>query len=69
ITEREKRINIFNPVTHKTSPEPLLEIYRFIPARVMQFRVFALNHDHDGDLAAAAEKVLGSSAKSTLTNI
>lgn len=69
ITEREKRINIFNPVAQTTSPEPLLDIYRFIPARVMHFRVFALNHDHDAELSAAAERVLGSSAKSSLTNI
>jgi hypothetical protein len=69
ITEREKRINIFNPVTEKTSPEPLLDIYRFIPARVMHFRVFSLNHNYDGELSAAAEKVLGSSEKSIPTNI
>jgi uncharacterized protein len=69
MTEREKRINIFNPVTQMTSPEPLLEIYRFIPARVVHFRVFSLNHDYDGELSAAAEKVLGSTEKSTLTNI
>ncbi|MFA5321205.1 MAG: HD domain-containing protein [Smithella sp.] len=69
ITGREKRINIFNPVTQTTSPEPLLEIYRFIPARVMHFRVFSLNHDYDGELSAAAEKVLGSSEKLTPTNI
>lgn len=69
ITEREKRINIFNPVTQKTSPEPLLDIYRFIPARIMHFRVFSLNHDHDGELSAAAEKVLGHSEKSISTNI
>jgi HD superfamily phosphohydrolase len=67
ITERKKRINIFNPVTQKTSPEPLLEIYRFIPARVMHFRVFSLNHDHDSELSAAAEKVLGNSEKSIPT--
>lgn len=69
MTEREKRINIFNPVTEKTSPEPLLEIYRFIPARVMHFRVFSLNHDYDGELSVAAEKVLGSAERSTPTNI
>jgi len=69
ITEREKRINVFNPVTQKTSPEPLLDIYRFIPARVMHFRVFSMNHDHDAELSASAEKVLGSSSKSTTTNI
>jgi hypothetical protein len=69
ITERKKRVNIFNPVTEMTSPEPLLEIYRFIPARIMHFRVFSLNHDHDGELSAAAEKVLGSSEKSLPTNV
>jgi HD superfamily phosphohydrolase len=69
MTEREKRINIFNPVTETTSPEPLLEIYRFIPARVVHFRVFSLNHDYDGELSTAAEKVLGSTERSGQTNI
>jgi hypothetical protein len=69
MTEGEKRINIFNPVTETTSPEPLLEIYRFIPARVMHFRVFSMSHDYDGELSAAAEKVLGNTEKSTPTNI
>ena len=69
MTEREKRINIFNPVTETTSPEPLLEIYRFIPARVVHFRVFSLNHDYDGELSAAAEKVLGNNERSGQTNI
>jgi len=67
ITERKKRINIFNPVTQKTSPEPLLDIYRFIPARIMHFRVFSLNHNNDEELSAAAEKVLGSSEQSMPT--
>jgi hypothetical protein len=35
-----------------------LEIYRFIPARVMHFRVFALNHDFDEELSCAAENAL-----------
>ncbi len=69
ITERKKRVNIFNPVTQKTSPEPLVEIYRFIPARVMLFRVFSLNHEHDEALSLAAEKVLGGSEKSIPTNV
>ena len=69
MTEREKRINIFNPVTETTSPEPLLEIYRFIPARVMHFRVFSLNHANDSELSAAAEKVLANSEKSMPTNV
>jgi hypothetical protein len=64
-----KRINIFNPSTGITSPEPLLEIYRFIPARIMHFRVFALNHEYDEDLSRAAEKALNSTEASIPTNV
>lgn len=69
IAEPGKQINIFNPVTGQTSPEPLNEIYRFIPARVRHFRVFALNHDHDEELAKAADAALGNIEKSIPTNV
>jgi HD superfamily phosphohydrolase len=69
ITEREKRINVFNPSTETTSPEPLQDIYRFIPARVVHFRVFSINHEHDEELTAAAEKALGSIGEVVKTNI
>jgi hypothetical protein len=69
MAERGKRINIYNPVTEMTSPEPLLEIYRFIPARVMHFRVFSLSHDYDEELSAAAEKVLNTTESTTPTNV
>lgn len=67
--ETEKRINIFNPATGLTSPEPLQEIYRFIPARVIHFRLFSLSHDHDEELAVAAAKALSGFAEATKTNI
>ena len=69
IAEPGKRINIYNPATGQISAEPLAEIYRFIPARVRHFRVFALNHDHDGELARAAEAALGNPDKSIPTNV
>ncbi len=69
MAETDKRINIFNPATGLTSPEPLQDIYRFIPARVLHFRVFSLNHDHDEELAKAAEKVLGTLEEGLKTNI
>ncbi len=56
--EGDKRINIYNPATGRTSPEPLREIYRFIPARVVHFRVFSHSHDYDEALTLAAEKTL-----------
>jgi HD superfamily phosphohydrolase len=69
IAEPGRKINIFNPVTGITSWKPLQEIYRFIPARVVHFRVFSLSHEFDEALSAAAEKVLDGVAKSTTTNI
>jgi len=58
MAEGNKRINIYNPSTGKTSPEPLKEIFKYIPARVVHFRVFAQNHTYDKRLAHAAEKIL-----------
>ena len=69
ITEENRRINIYNPSTGTTSPEPLVDLYRFIPARVVHFRVFALTHDHDEAMARAAEKALDSLAGQSKTNI
>ena len=69
MAERGKRINIYNPVTEMTSPEPLLEIYRFIPARVMHFRVFSLSHNYDEELSAAAENILNTIESVIPTNV
>lgn len=68
MTETEKKINIFNPATGRTSPEPLIDIYRFIPARVVHFRVFSLNHNQDEELSMAAEKTLSALDVVTKTN-
>jgi len=65
----EKKINIFNPSTESISLEPINDIYRFIPARVMHFRVFSLDHSHDEELSLASEKVLGSIGEIVTTNI
>ena len=69
MAETEKRVNIFNPTTGATSPEPLREIYRFIPARVVHLRVFALSHDNDAEISQAAEKMLGALEGTAKTNI
>jgi len=70
IAEGNKIIYIYNPSTRKISSEPLGEIFRYIPARVVHFRVFALNHNYDTELALAAQKVLSESQKDIIeTNI
>lgn len=69
MADTEKRVNIFNPSIGTTSPEPLRDIYRFIPARIVHFRVFARNHDHDELLAGAAEKTLDAVEGASRTNL
>jgi hypothetical protein len=69
MAETGKRVNIFNPATGITSPEPLKDIYRFIPARIVHLRVFALSHDHDADISGATERMLGDLEGTATTNI
>ena len=69
MAEGDKKINVFNPSTESISLEPMNDIYRFIPARVMHFRVFALDHRHDEALTVASEKVLGTIGEVVTTNI
>jgi HD superfamily phosphohydrolase len=70
MAQSNKRINIYNPSTDSISPEPLKDIFRYIPARVVQFRVFALDHRNDVELARAAERIFEpTAAESCTTNI
>ncbi len=69
MAEVDKRVSIYNPNTGVTSLEPLIEIYRFIPARVVHFRVFSQNHQQDGVLSQAAERALGALDRPEKTNI
>lgn len=69
MAEKDRQVNIFDPATGTTSPEPLREIYRFIPARVVHLRVFSPDHDHDGILARAAEESLDGVEGASRTNL
>ena len=69
MAEGDKKINIYNPSTETISLEPINDIYRFIPARVMHFRVFSLDHRHDEALTVATEAVLGSLGEIITTNV
>ncbi len=65
----ERQIHVFNPSTHKVEKEPLKDFFDYIPARVVQCRVFTLNHDHDLILSEIVEKVLGIQEDSIKTNV
>jgi len=64
-----KQIYVYNPSSRTVSKEPLQEFLDYIPARLVQCRIFAQSHDHDLELAAIAEKVLGSEGAHIKTNV
>jgi HD superfamily phosphohydrolase len=65
----ERQIYVFNPSTRKIEKEPLKDFFDYIPARVVQCRVFTLNHNHDKELADIVDKVLGIQEDSIKTNV
>ena len=65
----ERQIYVFNPSTRKVEKEPLKDFFDYIPARVVQCRVFTLNHNHDLILADIVEQVLGIQEDSIKTNV
>jgi HD superfamily phosphohydrolase len=65
----ERQIYVFDPLTQRVEKEPLKDFFDYIPARVVQCRVFTLNHDHDDVLAEIVERVLGIQEDSIKTNV
>jgi hypothetical protein len=57
-TEETKKILIYDPATEKASPRPVEELFRYIPAQVAHYRIFALDHAHDAELASATRAAL-----------
>lgn len=58
LTMGEKQIYVLNPITGKVSAEALREFFDFLPAKVVQCRVYALNHEDDRLLSGIAEQIM-----------
>ena len=54
----KKQIYIYDPSTREIAKESLANLFEFIPSKVVQFRVFALDHENDVLLAETAEAAL-----------
>lgn len=65
----KKQIYIFDPSTGEITKESLSELFEFIPSKVVQFRVFALDHEHDHLLAEVAEGALKGQSPATKTSV
>ncbi|MBI3121910.1 MAG: HD domain-containing protein [candidate division NC10 bacterium] len=66
-TEETKKILIYDPATGKASPSVVADLFRYIPAQVAHYRVFALDHSHDAELAAATQVALASQGQDAFT--
>lgn len=60
----EFQIYVFDPATQAVSKEALKEFFEYLPARIVQFRIFAKDHSADAMLARAADSVLASEGHS-----
>ncbi|MGH7771308.1 MAG: HD domain-containing protein [Candidatus Binatia bacterium] len=65
----KKQIYIFDPSTGEIAKESLSELFEFIPSKVVQFRVFALDHESDHLLAEVAEATLKGEVPAIKTSV
>ena len=59
---------VYDPGTQTVSAEPLEEFLDLLPTRLIQFRIYALNHATDAELSRAAATVLNKTPSSIETN-
>ena len=65
----KKQIHIFDPSTGQITKESLSELFEFIPSKVVQFRVFALDHENDHLLSEVAESALKGGSPAVKTSV
>jgi HD superfamily phosphohydrolase len=65
----KKQIYIFEPSSGDIAKESLAELFEFIPSKIVQFRVFALDHEHDQLLADLAENSLRAQSPAPKTSV
>ncbi len=65
----DRQIYVYDSATGRVSEEPLTEILKYLPGKVAQCRIFAMNHDHDLALADALKRALNEEPASIVTNV
>jgi HD superfamily phosphohydrolase len=54
----DRQIYVYDGATNSVSAEPLAELFRYLPGKVAQCRIFARDHRHDRELTEAFRRVL-----------
>ena len=53
----KKQIHTYDPSTGVITKESMAELFAYIPSKIVKFRVFSLDHEHDRLLASCTEEV------------
>jgi hypothetical protein len=64
-----KRIAVYDPATDAIEEHLLGGILEFVPAKAHLYRVFAVGHEHERELALAAKAALEEAEPQSLTNL
>jgi hypothetical protein len=66
--QRGNPLYVYDPGTKSVSTEPLEEFLDLLPTRLVQFRIYSVDHEHDAALSRAAATVLNKTPSSLETN-
>ena len=66
--QRGNPLYVYDPGTKQVSIEPLEEFLDLLPTRLVQFRIYGLDHRHDAVLSRAAATVLNKTPSSLESN-
>ena len=65
----DRQIYVYDSSTSRVSKEPLTEILKYLPGKVVQCRIFASSHEHDAELAQALQRAVSEEPPSIVTNV
>ena len=65
----DRQIHVYDPSSRRVSKEALAELFKYLPGKVAQCRIFATSHEHDGELALALERALSEDRPAIVTNV
>jgi len=65
----DRQIYVYDAARGRVTAEPLTELLKYLPGKVAQCRIFATNHDHDAELAAALARALDEEPPAIPTNV
>ena len=65
----DRQIYIYDSATGGVSAEPLAALFKYLPGKVAQCRIFARDHHHDRELTAAFRQVLYEHHPAMPTNV